>query len=868
MSYNESKEYYDPFAEQALDTINYTPNNEYWCDSLGSNFWNNLLESPSHNTKSSFRTDNNNHESLPNDPAIISHNNHKSLPDDPAIISYSNYESLPNDPAIISHNIHQKKQVSKNNGTYLSKVVKNNSYIQPTKPIYTNNDSNYVSNTHGLNSESISSTHGLNSESISSTHGSNSESVSSALGLNSESISSTHGLNSESISSTHGLNNKPIYINTTIKSIETKVEEPKQDSSNKKSRFNTRSTNTSYVKTKLEEKWSIPKNRTNRNYDNLNVQNISQRGIQDKWRSNPFSPLASRSDKRKDLNNSEIIFGSITDKYIYGKINSITIIIMKSNGYVNATKLCSSNKKEELKYWMEKNEFIESLKEISSIMGISEDELIINITEEKNKRVNGLYFHHDLIKDLTRLINTQFKNIISRIINVGVNKNYIIAPIIRKSKKSISIPIDNDESHINPVVEPSVVEEPVVEPSVVEEPIHEASFESDKLIILTTQVESQKILIDSLLGQIYNQQTTIDFIMERMNNQDLCMIELNKNVNAYLKKNDNMKNIFVSCQQTKRIIKELNENKYEIVRTSCPHFNICTEMKLKDELNGVMVDEYDIPVYGMLITKAIYNIFKLPQISKLCNELKIPAPKFKLNLGLQSKANDVLKISSFVKEKYSHDSDIIACAVKIENFIKNFQLLKSIRNFDEWNKFIASYDLPSNWFLNLKNNNVLQLFGFSDGVAKNIRHHKLSNGATLEKTTVSLLSKLLAGYNIKESLTDIINLIHAVLGKTYEGYPTEIEIMETVNSFCKRIENNNFNNLWIPDVIMHDAERDDMLSCVILLHLNKNIKYIVQLPSHERFDPIEKMLQNDNTRIIRDNDSKNGYSIMNNFNIN
>jgi len=41
-----------------------------------------------------------------------------------------------------------------------------------------------------------------------------------------------------------------------------------------------------------------------------------------------------------------IIFKDIDDKYAYGKLGNFKVMLMKKNGYINATKLCKDAKKE------------------------------------------------------------------------------------------------------------------------------------------------------------------------------------------------------------------------------------------------------------------------------------------------------------------------------------------------------------------------------------------------------------------------------------------------------------------------------------------------------------------------------------------
>jgi hypothetical protein len=111
---------------------------------------------------------------------------------------------------------------------------------------------------------------------------------------------------------------------------------------------------------------------------------------------------------------NEIIFDHIDDRYAYGKYSDFTVIIMKENRYINATKLCKEYGKE-LYHWSENKcnkKLIEEVeKEISSpdIPG-DENKAFILIKGGRNELVRGTYVHELLIPHIASWISLNKKS--------------------------------------------------------------------------------------------------------------------------------------------------------------------------------------------------------------------------------------------------------------------------------------------------------------------------------------------------------------------------------------------------------------------------------------------------------------------------
>jgi hypothetical protein len=141
----------------------------------------------------------------------------------------------------------------------------------------------------------------------------------------------------------------------------------------------------------------------------------------------------------------QIIFDYINTDYAYGKYGEFTVIMMTSNRYINATKLCKQYGKE-FKHWKENignKQLIEEVeKEISSV-GYPSDELtnksFIIKTGGRNELLRGTYVHELLIPHIASWISPQFGIKVSKIVN-----SYIINEYITELKQKDNIIKDKD----------------------------------------------------------------------------------------------------------------------------------------------------------------------------------------------------------------------------------------------------------------------------------------------------------------------------------------------------------------------------------------------------------------------------------------
>ena len=127
-----------------------------------------------------------------------------------------------------------------------------------------------------------------------------------------------------------------------------------------------------------------------------------------------------------------IIFEDINDKFGYGTYLSFKVIIMKDNGYINASKMLKSisediGKNKEMDAWKRlehTSELIKSFEDdIKNGCPGNPGDLIIKIENGKNE-LRGQYVHPNLIVHIASWASPKFAAKVSKIVNEYVVDNY------------------------------------------------------------------------------------------------------------------------------------------------------------------------------------------------------------------------------------------------------------------------------------------------------------------------------------------------------------------------------------------------------------------------------------------------------------
>ena len=124
---------------------------------------------------------------------------------------------------------------------------------------------------------------------------------------------------------------------------------------------------------------------------------------------------------------SDIAFEDINDKYCYGQYADFKVIMMKKNGYINATKMCQyisdqTHTNKQFYDWGENKNSIELINTVGSSPEISGDEPIKVIKGGKIEIIRGTYVHPDLIPHIASWASPTFAVKVSRIVNKYINK--------------------------------------------------------------------------------------------------------------------------------------------------------------------------------------------------------------------------------------------------------------------------------------------------------------------------------------------------------------------------------------------------------------------------------------------------------------
>jgi len=117
-----------------------------------------------------------------------------------------------------------------------------------------------------------------------------------------------------------------------------------------------------------------------------------------------------------------IAYEDIDDTYCYGKYGKFTVIMMKKNGYINATKMCQliskrTGTKKTFKNWNKNSASKELIEAISSMDTIISTELFKTVKGGNNRDVWGTYVHPKLIPQIAQWASPVFALKVSDIIN-------------------------------------------------------------------------------------------------------------------------------------------------------------------------------------------------------------------------------------------------------------------------------------------------------------------------------------------------------------------------------------------------------------------------------------------------------------------
>ncbi|ARF02773.1 SWPV1-199 [Shearwaterpox virus] len=135
------------------------------------------------------------------------------------------------------------------------------------------------------------------------------------------------------------------------------------------------------------------------------------------------------------MNLSELVTHEIDERFCCIRYNEFDLIMMKENGYINATNLCKARNKR-FKNWLKLDgtkELIKTIEEVDNTWKIKSsysdiNRMILEVKNESNTEnqyeVSGLYVHQDLIPHIASWISPLFAVKVSKIINSYISGKY------------------------------------------------------------------------------------------------------------------------------------------------------------------------------------------------------------------------------------------------------------------------------------------------------------------------------------------------------------------------------------------------------------------------------------------------------------
>lgn len=114
----------------------------------------------------------------------------------------------------------------------------------------------------------------------------------------------------------------------------------------------------------------------------------------------------STTSNDKDISN--ICFEDIDEKFQSVNFCGFKVILMKKNGYINATKLCQAASCRRFSNWIRCAQTAELIKAASKSTKISTSKLMVMIQGGKNTTISGTYVHPILITQIALWISPEF----------------------------------------------------------------------------------------------------------------------------------------------------------------------------------------------------------------------------------------------------------------------------------------------------------------------------------------------------------------------------------------------------------------------------------------------------------------------------
>lgn len=305
------------------------------------------------------------------------------------------------------------------------------------------------------------------------------------------------------------------------------------------------------------------------------------------------------------------------------------------------------------------------------------------------------------------------------------------------------------------------------------------------------------------------------------------------------------------------------------IRASTPPFNL-PELPSGKVSFPAGCQKINVPVYGGILDE-VMTLFDIEDVRACATDLKIRIPEYKIDTFLKGQMPHVREMVEAATARTDCDSKNRKAAQKLKAFADDFEKVKDedFKSLSDWKKFVETH-VPLGWEDRLSFDEVLGNFGFDAAFASALRQQtvevKHSKDATDQTVTwqhygVRWVAKSLCGYKPVGCLTDVVNLVFAMMGYSpaeIEAGLSETRIREIIRQFAR--DEKDRKELWVPTHLVLDCESDDMLGWCLVERMHRRagtkLSVLAQLPEESQADGIEEFLKG-KCKVFRDPDSRN-----------
>lgn len=297
------------------------------------------------------------------------------------------------------------------------------------------------------------------------------------------------------------------------------------------------------------------------------------------------------------------------------------------------------------------------------------------------------------------------------------------------------------------------------------------------------------------------------------------------------------------------------------VKFSFPPFNNKCGLSFPAQVKRITA-----PAYGPSIANAVMSMFESEGMRSIAKRLSFTIPRHELSKLVQEKMFKVHDLIRHCDDTPDIAASSAAAVEKLRAFVEEFETLteSDIKDVYDWEGFVGRHVVAPGWQSKLHFDHLLGNFGFEKQVAETLRNTNFTNAKgevdTFEQHALRWLGKAMAAYGPRGCLVDVVNLVFAMTGDTWEGL-SDTEIAQKIEAFGARVvAARDTSGMWVPTHLFHDGETDDCLTWAVLEHVwnGQEHSVLIQLPEDADFDPLaETWASLPGCQVWRDPDSAN-----------